>query len=93
MDLTVQQCADAIQNDPKKKSFKYFTIQFYGECWGGEETVSKTYFREGTTKNCYMGTGGAGVNYVYHFGTKKGMSLTTLNIKGVGSFCNRQLTC
>ena len=79
MSRTVQQCADEVQKPEVekkfKKKFKYFAIQFYGECWAGDESVSKTYFIDGTSKNCYEGTGGSYTNYVYHFGAEKGMFL------------------
>ena len=76
MSKTVHKCAieassPAVQKRFNKK-FKFFAVQFYGECFAAEETAAKTYYLEGTSKNCYQGTGGASVNYVYHFGSEKG---------------------
>ena len=79
MTRTVRQCADEVQKPEVEKKyhkkFKYFALQFYGECWAGDESVSKTYILGGTSKNCYMGTGGASTNFVYHFGAEKSMFL------------------
>ena len=44
--------------------YKYFGIQYYGECWAGNE---ETYYLSGTSTECYMGTGREFVNYVYSF--------------------------
>ena len=82
MGLTVRKCANEVQrNEVQKKfhkKFEYFALQFYGECWAGNESVSKTYFVDGTSNNCYMGTGGPTVNFVYHFGAEKGTLLVAL---------------
>eukprot|EP00795_Rhopilema_esculentum_P008207 gene8207-14144_t len=73
MSLTVKQCFDAIKslehenNTPGK--YRFFAIQFYGECWAGGETVAQKYFLSGTSTNCYQGTGGSGANFVYKIGT------------------------
>merc|ERR1712141_458904 len=58
MSKTVISCAR------KATSYKYFGIQFYGECWASN---SEKYFLSGTSTNCYMGTGGERTNYVYTF--------------------------
>lgn len=77
MSLTVQKCADEVQKPEMEKKFgtklKFFALQFYGECWAGGESASKTYFLSGTSKNCYSGTGGSRTNFVYHFGALEGM--------------------
>eukprot|EP00794_Sanderia_malayensis_P011708 gene11708-12929_t len=79
MSKTVGKCAKAV-NDRNKASansnFPFFSIQFYGECWSGDASVARTYFTSGSSTNCYMGTGGSGVNYVYHFGSN--MQITNL---------------
>ncbi|XP_065062790.1 A disintegrin and metalloproteinase with thrombospondin motifs 6-like [Rhopilema esculentum] len=75
MSLTVQQCANAIAHrrrtgKPKAK-VSYFALQFYGECWAGDESVSYRYFAFGASKLCYQGTGGSSVNFVYRLFTNK----------------------
>ena len=77
MSRTVQQCADEIQKPEVQKRFdtklEMFAIQFYGECWAGDRSAEKTYFLDGSSKNCYMGTGGSNINFVYHLGVEKGL--------------------
>ena len=58
MSKTVILCARAAT------SYKYFAIQYYGECWASND---EKYFLSGSSTNCYMGTGGDLTNYVYTF--------------------------
>ena len=82
MKTTVRKCANEVRRkevvNRYHKKFKYFAIQFYGECWAGDESVSKAYFVDGTSNNCYMGTGGSLVNFVYQFGAEKSTLLLVL---------------
>ena len=86
MSLTVKQCFDAIKSleHEKNESDKYmfFAIQFYGECWAGDESVAQKYFLSGTSTNCYKGTGGSGVNFVYKIGPGSGKISVRLQAYG-----------
>ena len=59
MSKTVISCAR------KATSYKYFAIQYYGECRGSND---ETYFLSGSSTECYEGTGKDLTNYVYSFG-------------------------
>ena len=48
----------------KATAYKYFAIQYYGECWGGND---ETYFLSGSSQQCWMGTGKEFNNYVYSY--------------------------
>lgn len=43
-----------------------FAIQYYGECWSGNEG-EKTYSEYGWSRNCWQGVGGSNTNFVYEF--------------------------
>ncbi|XP_065062702.1 A disintegrin and metalloproteinase with thrombospondin motifs 6-like isoform X2 [Rhopilema esculentum] len=58
MSKTVKSCAR------QAASYKFFGVQYYGECWASNKTK---YFLSGSSHNCYMGTGGEFVNYIYVF--------------------------
>ena len=82
MSLTVQRCANEIAHRRRTGKLKarvsYFAIQFYGECWAGEESVSNRYFAFGASKRCYQGTGASSVNFVYRFFSNKGEAPLTI---------------
>ncbi|KAL9981394.1 hypothetical protein ACROYT_G010094 [Oculina patagonica] len=61
---TVQKCADEAMN----RRQQYFGLQYYGECWGGEE-ADLTYNQYGSNPaGCYNNmVGKAWHNYVYKF--------------------------
>lgn len=63
---TIEQCAQLAH----KSGYKYFAIQFYGECWAGDASVANTYDTAEASTNCFSGTGASGVNFVYKFITK-----------------------
>lgn len=47
--------------------FQYFGVQFYAECWGGED-AGKTFARDGLAtevNSCWNGVGRATFNAVY----------------------------
>lgn len=47
--------------------YKFFAIQYYGECWSGPNAGS-TYARDGKAKNCFKGVVGVShSNFVYQF--------------------------
>ncbi|XP_031553321.1 neurogenic locus notch homolog protein 1-like isoform X4 [Actinia tenebrosa] len=57
----IDKCANAVQ----ALGYKYFGIQFYGECWSGPD-ASVQYDKHGTQgSECYVGVGAAGSNFVY----------------------------
>ena len=72
----VLRCAEAVS----KKSYTIFGLQFYGECWSGEN-VNQTYDRDGNSSQCFSAVnkefkpcnddsdeacvGAAGANYIY----------------------------
>jgi len=43
----VLRCAEAVS----KKAYTIFGLQFYGECWSGEN-VNQTYDRDGLSSQC-----------------------------------------
>lgn len=46
----------------RQKGYRYFGIQFYGECWSGEHVE---FDGEGFSLRCVSGVGKAGSNFVY----------------------------
>ncbi|RMX59639.1 hypothetical protein pdam_00010486, partial [Pocillopora damicornis] len=68
---TVQKCADEAMN----KRQEYFGIQYYGECWGGEE-ADLSYDQYGSNPaGCYNNmVGKAWHNFVYKFNIPGGDS-------------------
>lgn len=58
----VKVCAE----EARQRGFKYFSVQFYGQCWSGKN-AGKTFFRDGPaySYNCYEGVGTYGTNAVY----------------------------
>jgi hypothetical protein len=62
MDKTVNQCAHVAF----QKGYKYFGVQFYGECWSGA-AVNETYDKYGKTTECWEGVGKDWTNFVYKF--------------------------
>ena len=61
LNKTVQACAKKVR---ELCGWKYFGIQFYGECWGGQDK-STSYDMHGKSTNCVMGVGKEYTNYVY----------------------------
>ncbi|XP_031570928.1 uncharacterized protein LOC116305210 [Actinia tenebrosa] len=57
---TVQGCANAA----RERRFKYFGVQFFGECWGGP-SAGKTFARNGPSNKCWNGVGQQWANAVY----------------------------
>lgn len=66
LNKTVLECARRVNS----KGFRYFGIQFYGECWSGEN-AELTYNKQGTSKNCFRGLGERKANFVYAFVVKE----------------------
>ncbi|CAH3138304.1 unnamed protein product [Pocillopora meandrina] len=62
LNKTVLDCARRVNS----KGFRFFGIQFYGECWSGEN-AELTYNKQGTSKNCFRGLGERKANFVYAF--------------------------
>ena len=67
MGLTVKQCARVAYD----KGYEYFAIQYYGECWGGQD-AGKNYAKHGKSDGCWVfdsqsghGVGGVLTNFVY----------------------------
>lgn len=50
-DVYVPQFACRCAHAAKAKNFTYFGMQFYGECWSGQNGES-TYFRDGPSSSC-----------------------------------------
>jgi len=48
------------------RGYKYFGVQFYGECWGDDRPLP-TYDKHGPGKGCTDGVGDEVHNYVYRF--------------------------
>lgn len=57
---TVEACAAEAQ----KSRYEYFSVQFFGECWSGEN-AGKTFAKDGVSKDCYEGVGKNRANAVY----------------------------
>ncbi|PFX27847.1 Deleted in malignant brain tumors 1 protein [Stylophora pistillata] len=73
LNKTVAECARRVN----LKGFHYFGVQFYGECWSGDN-VELTYNKQGTSKNCFQGVGRRRANFVYGF-VEKEMSARLVN--------------
>lgn len=66
MSKTVKKCAE----DALSKHYDVFGVQFYGECWSGDEGY-KTYDKDGfNLQGCWEGVGKSNNNYVYAFTSK-----------------------
>lgn len=59
MDRTVASCAKAVQ----AKGYKYFGLQFYGECWSGGIVYDK--YGVSPPDSCWKGVGKKWANFVY----------------------------
>lgn len=59
---TVKQCADAAD----KNGYRWFGVQYYGECWSGP-SAEVTYNKHGMSTNCASGIGKDFANAVYRF--------------------------
>lgn len=75
----------------KEKNYPFFAIQYYGECWVGNETIKDTYYKYGPAKDCYQGAGGVFENYVYHIGSPVGTP-PTLPLLKLGCYHNKTLS-
>ncbi|XP_078380418.1 A disintegrin and metalloproteinase with thrombospondin motifs 6-like isoform X1 [Oculina patagonica] len=71
MNETISKCAiDTAEKDP---NFQVFAIQFYGECYSGNDGLQRYNmygslpYGEDNTNHCWAGVGGEGVNFVYKF--------------------------
>ncbi|CAH3174133.1 unnamed protein product [Porites evermanni] len=65
MDATIRQCALVARD----MGYKYFAVQFYGECWSSWD-ASENYDKYGNqtkTTYCWANVGGPMTNYVYRF--------------------------
>ncbi|XP_022806380.1 uncharacterized protein LOC111343457 [Stylophora pistillata] len=69
MNLTVNQCAQVAFD----KGYEYFSVQFYGECFGGED-AGTMYSKYGKSGNCWVfndqnghAVGSDLTNFVYQF--------------------------
>ena len=65
MNATIRQCALVARDI----GYKYFAVQFYGECWSSAD-AALTYNKHGVQTNpnkCWANVGAAGTNYVYRF--------------------------
>lgn len=65
LNSTIRQCALVARD----KGYKYFAVQFYGECWSSPD-AAETYNRHGPQKDlkkCQAGVGALFTNYVYRF--------------------------
>ena len=51
----------------KKKNYKYFGVQGFGECWSGP-SADTSYSKDGKSLQCSNGVGKANAIYVYRFG-------------------------
>ncbi|XP_028412231.1 MAM and LDL-receptor class A domain-containing protein 1-like [Dendronephthya gigantea] len=61
MQKTVRECACVAYD----KGYKYFAVQFYGECWGARSMIE--YDKYGASNDCWSGVGKDFTNYVYKF--------------------------
>ncbi|XP_028414604.1 MAM and LDL-receptor class A domain-containing protein 2-like, partial [Dendronephthya gigantea] len=61
MQKTVRECACVAYD----KGYKYFAVQFYGECWGARSLIE--YDKYGASNDCWSGVGKDFTNYVYKF--------------------------
>lgn len=65
LNSTIRQCALVARD----KGYKYFAVQFYGECWSSPD-AAETYNRhhpQKDLKKCRSGVGAPFTNYVYRF--------------------------
>lgn len=69
MNLTVNQCAQVAFD----RGYEYFSVQFYGECFGGED-AGTMYSKYGKSGNCWVfndqnghAVGSDLTNFVYQF--------------------------
>ena len=49
----------------KKAGKKIFAVQFYGECWVGNDDSEEAYMKYGSSTKCWSGVGQRRTNYVY----------------------------
>lgn len=61
--LHLEPLVDRCYRIAKENKFKYFGLQFYGECWGSND--DSRYKMHGQATTCYKGLGGSWSNYVY----------------------------
>lgn len=59
IDETIASCSKLVQS----KGYKYFGLQFYGECWSGSADYGK--YGVAPPENCWRGVGIHWTNYVY----------------------------
>ena len=50
----------------KAKNYKYFGLQFYGECWSGP-SVDSSFSKDGKSPQCDSGVGKSNAIFVYKF--------------------------
>ena len=62
LNKTITECARRVN----KRGLHYFGIQFYGECWSGEN-AERTYNKQGRSTRCLHGVGKGHANFVYAF--------------------------
>jgi len=60
MDTTIKKCADKA----RELGYEIFSVQFYGECWSGNEAAT-SYDKFGMSTNCWKGVGKDWTNMVY----------------------------
>ena len=60
----IKECARQVR--AKFPEFRVFSIQFFGECWTGEEG-EYTYDMYGSSKNCWKNVGKEDAFYAYKF--------------------------
>ena len=67
MELTVHQCARVAHD----KGYKYFAVQYYGECYGGNDGGS-SFAKHGNSTECWLfdkqlgfAVGRGNTNFVY----------------------------
>ena len=58
---TVRECACVAHEN----GYKYFAVQFYGECWGSRDFIK--FDRYGASNDCVAGVGKDFTNFVYKF--------------------------
>ena len=59
--------------------YKYFAIQFYGECWSGPD-AEKTYARDGfSAEGCWFGLGKPSHNAVFRLQEMPGIYILCFN--------------
>jgi len=64
MNQTVHQCAHLAL----AKKYKYFAIQYYGECWASNQP---NYDQYGSSSHCWKGVGRDNTNFVYELTTSR----------------------